>query len=264
MHSGALAHTACAGAVAAESTEPRSTGGAAATERMRLSAAAGWSRRPGFSFTKTAIWRTSPGTIWPTGIPVDPEQASVRALTGRQPNLKLSETGAERHRIRLQTLRIERHASGQVRCRGFRSHPAPGNSLGCANPRLNLRKAPALLLEINDVRVHTASTRTALVIPPESRVRRGTVTRPPLWQHQEPICSGFGIREISDWHERASSNGSPASIAARPARSRMPLRKSTSGYPLFGRTITADDLQADEYRALIGGNPRPQEKTRTS
>ena len=36
--------------------------------------------------------------------------------------------------------------------------------------------SPALLVEINDVRVHSPSTRTALVIPPESRIRRGTVT----------------------------------------------------------------------------------------
>ena len=46
------------------------------------SAAAGWSRRPGFSFTKTAIWRTSRGTLWPTGIVVT--RSSVNAtLTGR-------------------------------------------------------------------------------------------------------------------------------------------------------------------------------------
>ena len=34
---------------------------------------------------------------------------------------------------------------------------------------------PAWLLELNDVRVHTPVNLTALVIPPESRIRRGTV-----------------------------------------------------------------------------------------
>ena len=45
-----------------------------------------------------------------------------------------------------------------------------------------LRKPPenspeglAWILEIGDVRVHSPETRTALVIPPESRIRKGTV-----------------------------------------------------------------------------------------
>ena len=43
------------------------------------------------------------------------------------------------------------------------------------HPPDDLPDEPAWLLEVNDVRVHWSFTSTALVIPPESRIRKGTV-----------------------------------------------------------------------------------------
>ena len=58
----------------------------------------------------------------------------------------------------------------------FRFRAGLGNSPGFTNlPPIPDDGEPAWLLELNDVRVHTPVNLTALVIPPESRIRRGTV-----------------------------------------------------------------------------------------
>ncbi len=174
----------------------------------------------------------------------NPAQRQCRA-DWTQPYLKLDETEAVR----------------QVRCTKCGSH---GNFPSGALPRMPfpartwqqpwMREPPAqspealaLLTEINDVRVHTAVTRTALVIPPESRIRRGTVTD-----------RLYGSATLQEQIRMARSDLSRTSRVQQTARGlrctpddiERALREIDAGYPLFGETPTATDLLADEYRAL--------------
>ena len=109
--------------------------------------------------------------------------------------------------------------------------------------------AMAWLMEINDVRVHSPSTRTALVIPPESRIRRGTVTdrlygstrsQQRIRNARNPLARRSALKRI------ASDYG------CTPDEIEVAMKAIDDGYPLYGRSITVDNLLADEYRALAG------------
>jgi hypothetical protein len=109
-------------------------------------------------------------------------------------------------------------------------------------------EALAWLMEINDVRVHSPMTRTALIIPPESRIRRGTVL--------DRLYGSSGSRE----RLRKAGNGlQRRSVMAQLAREfrcepqeiEDANARLAEGYPLYGRAVTSDDLLVDEYRALI-------------
>ena len=112
--------------------------------------------------------------------------------------------------------------------------------------------SPALVVEINDVRVHSPLIRTALVIPPESRILRGTVTdrlygsskdRQRLRNAGYPLARKSAIRRL------ASEYRCP------PGEIEAAIREIDRGYPLYGRAITTDDLLAGEYQALIQAIP---------
>ena len=109
-------------------------------------------------------------------------------------------------------------------------------------------ETPALLVEVNDVRVHSASTRTALVIPPESRIRRGTVSD----RLYSSARSQESIRKAKNRLARKSAVRRLArEYHCTPAEIEDAVEEIDGGYPLHGRTFTAGDLLADEYRALI-------------
>ena len=108
-------------------------------------------------------------------------------------------------------------------------------------------KEPAWLLEINDVRVHSADNRTALVIPPESRIRRGTVV-------DRLYGNSKDQRRIRSARSRLAREGTVRTIAesygCRPKDIEEAMGKIDSGYPLYGQAITNQDLSVGEYRAL--------------
>ena len=106
---------------------------------------------------------------------------------------------------------------------------------------------PAWLLEINDVRVHSADNRTALVIPPESRIRRGTVV-------DRLYGNSKDQQRIRRARSRLAREGTIRTIASiygcRPKDIEAAMGKIDSGYPLYGHAITHQDLSVGEYRAL--------------
>ncbi len=117
-------------------------------------------------------------------------------------------------------------------------------------------ETPALLMEINDVRVHASTTRTALIIPPESRIRQGTVTdrlygsarsQNDIRNARTPLARKSRIRQIaSEFH--CTTDEIEAALA-----------EIRNGYPLFGQTVTEGDLLADEFRALTEEIPNLRE-----
>jgi len=106
---------------------------------------------------------------------------------------------------------------------------------------------PALVMDINDVRVHYPITSTALVIPPESRIRRGTV----LDRLYGSTRSQDRIRNARNSLARQAAVRQLATeYRCTPAQIESALAKLDGGYPLYDQKITAGDLMADEYRAL--------------
>ena len=181
----------------------------------------------------------------------NPEQRQCR-LDWKQPYLKLDETGADRRLI------CTRPGCGSHTT--FRSGALPRipfppytwQQPWMREPPAHSPEAPAWLMEINDVRVHTPSTRTALVIPPESRIRRGTVTD----RLYGSASSQRSIRNARNPLARRSAVRRLASdFGCTTAEIEKAIGEIDRGYPLYGRTVTADDLHADEYRALTGEIP---------
>ena len=114
-------------------------------------------------------------------------------------------------------------------------------------PPVQLPDTEALIVEINDVRVHYPETRTALVIPPESRIRQGTVTdrlygstrsQQSVQNARNPLARRAAVNRLAD------------DFRCTPEEIEQALRNINDGYPLYGRSITGTDLLADEYQAL--------------
>ena len=163
-----------------------------------------------------------------------------------EPYLQLRDTGTERQ------IRCTRcGASERLRSGALPRLPYPSGTWQqpwVREPPAQSPEAPAWLMEINDVRVHSPVTRTALVIPPESRIRRGTVL--------DRLHGSSGSRE----RLRKARNGlQRRSVMAQLAREfrcdpqeiENAVARLAEGYPLYGRSVTSDDLLVDEYRALI-------------
>lgn len=108
-------------------------------------------------------------------------------------------------------------------------------------------EAEAKVVEINDVRVHYPVTRSALVIPPESRILNGTVTdrlygntrdQQKVRNARTPLARKAALK-------RLASNYRCTVEAIETA-----IKEINEGYPLFGKSITNTDLLADEFKAL--------------
>lgn len=114
----------------------------------------------------------------------------------------------------------------------------------------------AWIVEINDVRVHYPETRTALVIPPESRIRQGTVTDR-LYSSTTSQQSVQNAR--NQLARKAAVNRLANDFRCTPKKIEQALRDIKDGYPLYGQSITQTDLLVDEYRALTKQIPNLRE-----
>ncbi len=115
----------------------------------------------------------------------------------------------------------------------------------------------ALVTEINDVRVHAPDVCTALVIPPESRIRRGTVTD----RLYGSTRNQDHIRKARNMLDRRSRIRQLAGdYRCKPEEIEEALAEIKEGYPLFGKSITQGDLLADEFQALTKEIPNLREE----
>jgi len=107
---------------------------------------------------------------------------------------------------------------------------------------------PAVVLEVNDARVHSPVTRSALVIPPESRIRKGTVV-------DRLYSSSQKLQQINNSRTPLARRGALQLIAGEFRCSVDDLEDALDiierGYPLFGENITQGILLELEYGALI-------------
>ena len=109
---------------------------------------------------------------------------------------------------------------------------------------------PPEIVKVNDIRVHYPKTRKALVIPPESRIRKGTVVdrlynsadkRRLIETYKTGLPRKNTIRRIASDFRCLDSEVETA------------WKQIEGGYPLYGEklNITPGQLLEDEYRALI-------------
>ena len=110
----------------------------------------------------------------------------------------------------------------------------------------------ATVLEINDARVHAPQTRNALVIPPESRIRKGSVL-------DRLYSSSEKLKLIEQAKYPLARNSALKRIASE-LRCSVPqiedaLKEIDKGYPLYGQNITQGILLENEYQALCDEMP---------
>lgn len=191
------------------------------------------------------------------GVSRNPAQRQCRA-DWMQPYLKLDEAGADRRILctRPGCGANRRFPSGALPRIPF--PPFTWQQPWIHEPPAKAPEAPAWLMEINDVRVHSPSNRTALVIPPESRIRRGTVTdrlfgstrsQRRIQSARNPLARRSAVQQIASEYRCTLEDIEAA------------MHEIDEGYPSTGASVTVTDLLADEYRALTEEIPdlRPDE-----
>ena len=104
------------------------------------------------------------------------------------------------------------------------------------------------MLAINDVRVHAPETANALVIPPESRIRRGTVVDR-LFGSTEKQKAIRGARP--GLHRKTVLLRVAREFGCTPDAVERAQAEIDQGYPLHERSIPDGDLLQSEYRALV-------------
>jgi len=110
----------------------------------------------------------------------------------------------------------------------------------------------ATVLEINDARVHAPQTCNALVIPPESRIRKGSVV-------DRLYSSSPKLQQIESAKTPLARKGALNLIASElrctVAQIEDALKEIGKGYPLYGQNITQGILLESEYQALCDEMP---------
>lgn len=173
-----------------------------------------------------------------------PEQTQCRRTWGA-PYLLMKQEGA-RYRLRCATC----NASATFEPR------APLAYTGNAQPWLRERTEPsevlAEILELNDTRVHFATTQNALVIPPESRVRAGTVVDR-LYSSSEKLKRLHSAK--NGLQKRQATKQLCIEFQCSPADIDSAVQEISRGYPLYGKEVTPGLLLESEYEALTEPMP---------
>lgn len=118
--------------------------------------------------------------------------------------------------------------------------------------RHEIKDGDAVVVEINDARVHSPSTRNALVIPPESRIRKGSIV-------DRLYSSSHKLQQIEMARTPLAQKGILKRIASefRCTTSEIDhaFQEINKGYPLYGQNITQGILLESEYQALVDEIP---------
>ena len=108
-------------------------------------------------------------------------------------------------------------------------------------------EVPTMIIEVNDARLYFPRVRAALVIPPESRIRRDGVLallyanrghRDQLDQTRSPLGLRGLLRRLADEYRCPVAEVEDA------------WREIQAGWPLYGQAVTPGGLLAKEFQAL--------------
>ena len=114
----------------------------------------------------------------------------------------------------------------------------------------------AQVLSVNDTRVYSPVTELVLVIPPESRVRKGTVV--------DRLYRNSGDRKRIDGARNKLARKSVIRTLATeyrcaPGDIEEALRDLERGYPLYGENLTPGQLRESEFKAFLEELPDQRE-----
>ena len=111
---------------------------------------------------------------------------------------------------------------------------------------------PAEILEVSDAKLYYPSSRSGLVVPPESRVRRGSVL-------DRLYCGREQLAVLEKVRTPKSLQGQLRRLATelrcRPEEVEDAWTEIRKGWPLYGRQLTPEDLRGVEYQALLADLP---------
>jgi len=135
-----------------------------------------------------------------------------------------------------------RHPYGRLR-----RQPWLVESIGHNLENLEHQSEPAQVLTVNDTRVHSPQTQNALVIPPESRIRRGSLVDR-LYNNSQRLDEIN--RKMNPLQKKSLLMRLADEFACTSAEVKEAIGQIKSGYPFFGKHITPGILLEEEYKAL--------------
>jgi len=150
------------------------------------------------------------------------------------------------------TLECEECNQGKVRIRTQKTFEFTGAVQPWLEERAPHGTADSQLIQLNDVRIYKPRAKNALVIPPESRLKHGSVldrlyTTQSLLrnvhQARTPLRKKAEFRTIAS-HLRCSRKEVESAI-----------EEIENGYPLYGREFPPGSIEEREYDALLADYP---------
>ncbi len=185
----------------------------------------------------------------------DPAQHNCKV----QAQLRLTERGYEVRILRCGACRVETRFRGDERV-GFGFGPMqPWSKNDPVPPTEGAEKGVechAQVLAINDTRVYAPVAETVLVIPPESRVRKGTVVdrlyrnsrdRSLIDGARTPLARKSAIRRLATQYRCTPKDIETALVELK------------RGYPLYGEDLTPGQLRESEFQAFLEALPDRRE-----
>ena len=168
----------------------------------------------------------------------------------KEPYLRLIDEGVSHRKLRCDRCKatsdfvneIRRHYGNMGRQPWIKDPPAAIDGLSGDKPEL------AIVLEINDARVHSTMTRNALVIPPESRISKGAVVDR-LYQSSQKL------QQLERAKIPLAQKGTLKALAAEFRCTINEIddawKEIQNGYPHIYENSTPGLLLEDEYKALL-------------
>ncbi len=159
-----------------------------------------------------------------------------------EPYLRLIEKGASGHQLRCERCNATSNFGHDIQIPYGKTRQQPW-----IKEDADATDSLATVLEINDTRVHAPQTRNALVIPPESRIRKGSVV-------DRLYSSSQKLQQIERAKTPLARKG-VLNLIASELRCTVTqiddaLKEIGKGYPLYGQNITQGILLENEYQAL--------------
>lgn len=177
----------------------------------------------------------------------NPAQSNCRM----QDQLRLVERGYEERMLRCDACRAEARFRGDERLEFGQGRMQPWTKDDLVPPRdrpENNDNDLAQVLTINDTRAYVPVAESVLVIPPESRVRKGTVVdrlyrnsgdRARIDGARTPLARKGVIRTLATEYRCSSVDIETA------------LADLARGYPLYGENLTPGQLRESEFKAFL-------------
>ncbi len=178
----------------------------------------------------------------------DPKQRNCKV----QDQLQLIELGYEKRILRCGACYAETQFRGDERVRFGQRRMQPWTKDDLVPPievAEESEKDHAQVLVINDTRVYLPVAESVLVIPPESRVRKGTVVdllyrnsddRSLIDRTRRPLAREGTIRTLAAQKYRCTPNDIETA-----------LDDIARGYPLYGENLTPGQLRESEFKAFL-------------